>query len=211
MNPIKPDSDSTEQLLQRAQAGDGQAFEDLFARHRDYLHQVVELRLDPRMRPRLDPSDVVQEAHLEAYRRFGDFLERRPMAFRLWLRKTTYERLLMLERYHRRAARRSVDREVGLPDRSAFALVQQLFAADSSPSQRLEHSETARRVRDVLGQLSEADREILLMRNLETLSNQEVAEVLQIDPVAASKRYGRALLRLRSLLLANGLLGGAQP
>jgi RNA polymerase sigma-70 factor, ECF subfamily len=210
MDQLKPNSDNTEHLLQQAQAGDGQAFEDLFARHRGYLHQVVAMRLDPRMLPRIDPSDVVQEAQLEAFRRVGDFLERRPMAFRLWLRKTTFERLLMLERYHRRAARRSLDREVALPDRSAFALVQQLFAAGSSPSKRLEQSETARRVREVLDQLSEADREILLMRNLEALSNQEVAEVLQIEPVAASKRYGRALLRLHSRLLASGLLE-AQP
>ena len=88
--------------------------------------------------------------------------------------------------------------------------MQQLFAGGSSPSRRLEHSETARRVRDVLAQLCEGDREILLMRNLESLSNQEVAEVLQIEPVAASQRYGRALLRLRKLLVASGLLG-TQP
>jgi RNA polymerase sigma-70 factor (ECF subfamily) len=206
MDQVKPNSDDTDLLLLQAQAGDECAFENLFSRHRAFLHQVVALRLDPRLRPRLDPSDIVQEAQLEAFRRFGDFLQRRPMAFRLWLRKTTYERLLMLERFHRRAARRSVEREVGLPDRSAVALVQHLFAAGSSPSKRLEHSETGRRVREVLGQLSETDREILLMRNLEALSNQEVAEVLQIDPAAASQRYGRALLRLRKLLLASGLL-----
>src|SRR5579859_1579614 len=163
MDPARPNSDNTEHLLLRAQAGDERAFDDLFARHRNYLHQVVALRLDPRMRPRLDPSDIVQDAQMEAFRRVGDFLERRPMAFRLWLRKTTCERLLMLERYHRRAARRSVDREVMLPERSAFALVQHLFAAGSSPSKRLERSETARRVRDVLAQLAPADREILLM------------------------------------------------
>ena len=206
MDQVKPNSDHTEQLLQEAQAGDGRAFDDLFARHRAYLRQVVALRLDPRIRPRLDPSDVVQEAQLEAFRRFGDFLQRRPMAFRLWLRKTTFERLLMLQRYHRQAARRSVDREVGLPDESALMLVQQLVAGGSTPSKRLEHSETARRVREVLARLSETDREILLMRNLEGLSNQEVAEVLQIESVAASQRYGRALLRLRKLLLASGLV-----
>jgi RNA polymerase sigma-70 factor (ECF subfamily) len=206
MDQPKPNSDDTENLLQQAQAGDRRVFEDLFARHRAYLHQVVALRLDPRLRPRLDSSDVVQEAQLEAFRRFGDFLERRPMAFRLWLRKTTCERLLMLQRYHRRASRRSIDREVGLPDRSAFVLVQRLLACGSTPSKHLERAETARRVREVLAQLSETDREILLMRNLEELSNQEVAEVLQIEPVAASQRYGRALLRLRKLLLADGLL-----
>jgi RNA polymerase sigma-70 factor (ECF subfamily) len=207
MDQAKPNTgDNTERLLQQAQAGDGRAFEELFARHRGYLRQVVALRLDPRLRPRLDPSDVVQEAQLEAFRRFGDFLQRRPMGFRLWLRKTTCERMLMLQRFHRLAARRSVDREVGLPDPSAMVLVQQFFAGGSTPSKRLEHSETARRVREVMGQLSETDREILLMRNLEALSNQEVAEVLQIEPVAASQRYGRALLRLRKLLLASGLL-----
>jgi RNA polymerase sigma-70 factor, ECF subfamily len=210
MESIEPNSDNTEQLLQRAGAGDGRAFEDLFARHRAYLHQVVAIRLDPRMRSRIDPSDVVQEAQLEAFRRFGDFLQRRPMAFRLWLRKTTDERRQMLERFHRRAEKRSVDREVGLPDGSAFALLQQLFAGGSSPSQRVEKSEIGRRVSEVLGQLSELDREILLMRNLEALSNQEVADVLEIEPVAASKRYGRALIRLRNLLLQSGLLG-TQP
>src|SRR5262249_29296563 len=128
MDKAKPNTCDTERLLQQARAGDQQAFEDLFARHREYLRQVVALRLDPRIRSRLDPEDVVQEAQLEAFRRFGDFLERRPMAFRLWLRKTTCERLLMLQRYHRRSARRSVDREMGIPEGSAFALVQQLLA-----------------------------------------------------------------------------------
>lgn len=206
MDQAKPDSSVTERLLRQAQGGDGQAFEDLFARHRAYLRQVVAVRLDSRIRPRVDPSDVVQEAQLEAFRRFGDFLERRPMSFRLWLRKTTCERLLMLRRHHRTAARRSVDKEVGIPDGSAFVLVNQLLAGGSAPGQRLLRSETARRVRDVMAQLPEADREILLMRNLETLSNQEVAEVLQIEPGTASQRYGRALLRLRKLLQANGLM-----
>ena len=206
MDQAKPNSCDTERLLRQAQGGDGQAFEDLFARHRAYLRQVVAVRLDPRIRPRLDPSDVVQEAQLDAFRRFGDFLERRPMSFRLWLRKTTCERLLMLRRYHRNAARRSVDKEVGLPDGSAFILVNQLLAGGSAPSQRLQRSESARRIRNVMAQLQEADREILLMRNLEALSNQEVAEVLQIEPSAASQRYGRALLRLRKLLQANGLM-----
>jgi RNA polymerase sigma-70 factor (ECF subfamily) len=56
--------------------------------------------------------------------------------------------------------------------------------------------------------LAENDREVLVMRNLELLSNHEVAQVLGIDPVAASQRYGRALLRLRKLLSEQGLGGG---
>jgi RNA polymerase sigma-70 factor (ECF subfamily) len=201
----QPDPAETEQLLRRIEGGDRQAFDELFGRHRDYLRQVVSLHLDPRLRPRLDPSDVVQEAQLEAFRRLDDYLQRRPMPFRLWLRKTACERLLMLQRYYLRAARRSVSREAQ-PDTSSFQLVQQLLAAGSTPSQRLGKAELARRIGEVMALLSETDREVLVMRNLEALSNQEVAEVLGIDPVAASQRYGRALLRLRKLLLAEGLM-----
>ncbi len=205
MNQPRPNSDETELLLLDAQAGDERAFDELFARYRAYLTQVVALRLDRRMRSRFDASDVVQEAQLDAFRRFRDFLERRPMPFRLWLRQTTYERMLMLQRQHH-AAGRNVDREVGIPDGSGLLLVQQFIASRSAPGQRLEESEMVRFVRQVMERLSEADREILLMRNLEGLTNQEVAEYLQIEPVAASQRYGRALLRLQKLLAAAGLL-----
>jgi RNA polymerase sigma-70 factor (ECF subfamily) len=208
MDPTMPPSGDTEDLLHQAKAGDRRAFEQLFARHRQYLRQVVAMRLDPRVRPRIDPSDVVQEAQLEAFRRFADYLRRRPMSFRLWLRKTACERLLMLQRFHRQAARRSVDRETALPNRSALELVRQFLARGSTPSEHLDNAETARRVCDALAELAETDREILLMRNLEALSNQEAAEALGIEPAAASQRYGRALLRLRKLLVQNGLLEG---
>jgi len=65
--------------------------------------------------------------------------------------------------------------------------------------------ELVRRVRQAVAELDDDDREVLLMRNFEGLSNQEVAQVLAIDPAAASKRYGRALIRLQKLLSASGL------
>jgi RNA polymerase sigma-70 factor (ECF subfamily) len=206
MDDPTPDCAETQRLLEQVGAGDRLAFEQLFTRHRPFLRQVVELRLDPRLRARVDPSDVVQETQLEAFRRLGDYLERRPMPFRLWLRKTACERLLMAQRHHAGAARRAVGREVPLPDASSLQLAQQLLAGGSTPSQRLDREEVAGRVRQALALLSENDREILLLRNLEMLSNQEAANVLQIDPAAASQRYGRALLRLRKLLIAGGLM-----
>jgi RNA polymerase sigma-70 factor (ECF subfamily) len=206
MDEPLPDSAETQRLLEQVRAGDRLAFEQLFTRHRPFLRQVVELRLDPRLRARVDPSDVVQETQLEAFRRLGDYLERRPMPFRLWLRQTACERLLMAQRHHVGAARRAVGREVPLPDASSLQLAQQVLAAGSTPSQRLDRDEVAGRVRQALARLSETDREILLLRNLEMLSNQEAANVLQIDPAAASQRYGRALLRLRKLLIAGGLM-----
>src|SRR5213080_2671874 len=109
MEPGVPDSAETRRLLTQAQAGDRAAFERLFARHQKELHQVVALRLDRRLRARVDADDVVQETQLEALRRFEDFLQRRPMPFRLWLRKTAQQRLQLLRRQHLRAERRAVE------------------------------------------------------------------------------------------------------
>src|SRR6516164_9561444 len=110
MDAITPDSTETRNLLRQIEAGDRQAFERLFDRYQAYLRQVVEVRLDPRVRARVDPSDVVQETQLEAFRRLPDYLTRRPMPFRLWLRKTAQERLLVTRRQHLEAGRRAVDR-----------------------------------------------------------------------------------------------------
>jgi RNA polymerase sigma-70 factor (ECF subfamily) len=205
MDGIVPDSVETQRLLQQVRAGERLAFEQLFARHRSFLCRLIEVRLDPRLRARVDPSDVVQETHLEAYRRLPDYLARTPMPFRLWLRKTANERLLLLQRKHLGAARRAAGREVPLPDASSLQLARQLLAGGSTPSQRLDRQEQAATVRRALGRLSAGDRELLLLRNLEMLSNQEAAQVLGIDPGAASQRYGRALLRLRKLLIAGGI------
>jgi RNA polymerase sigma-70 factor (ECF subfamily) len=206
MDDVTPDSSETQQLLQQAGAGDKAAVERLFAEHRPQLHRFIQARLDPKLRSRVDASDVVQETQMEVLGRLADFLQRQPMPFRLWLRKTAYERLLKIRRRHVEAAQRSRDREVPLPDSSSWALAQQLLASGSTPSEHLDKREAAGRVRQAVAQLSEVDREILLMRNFEGMSNQEVAHVLQIDPATASQRFGRALLRLRKLLLSVGLM-----
>lgn len=199
------DSEETRGLLQQARDGDAHALEHLFARHRAYLHRMIELRLDPALRPRVDPSDVVQEAHLEANRRIRNYLREPPLSFRLWLRQIAYDRLLMLRRRHLGAARRAVRREVALPDHSSLVLARQLLTADASPLEASVQRELAERVRNALLALAEADREILLLRNYEGLSNQEVAQVLGLTSSNASQRYGRALLRLRQFLVENGL------
>jgi RNA polymerase sigma-70 factor (ECF subfamily) len=161
--------------------------------------------MDRRLRARVDPSDVVQEAQLEAFRRLPDFLERRPMSFRLWLRKTAQERLIKLRRLHLGAARRDARREAPSPDASALFLARQLLANGPTPSQDAAGRERARRIREAVERLAEGDREILVLRNLEELSNEESAEVLGVKPAAASQRYGRALLRLRKALAVDGL------
>jgi RNA polymerase sigma-70 factor (ECF subfamily) len=205
MSKVSPDAVEIQELLRQAGAGNRDAFAKLFARFRSELRRMVALRLDRRLRARVDASDIVQETQLEALRRLPEYLERRPMPFRLWLRKTAQERLLVVQRQHLRAARRTVDREVPLPDRSSLLLAQQLAACDSTPSQRLDRRDLAHRVRQGLARLPEADREILIMRTFEGLSNQEVGHLLDIDPGTASKRHGRALLRLHRILSDSGM------
>ncbi len=193
------DSAETQHLLEQARAGNDAAVNHLLERHRPYVYRFVELRLDPQLQGRVDPSDVVQEAQMEAIRRLDGYLGNAPMPFRLWLRQIAQDRLLMLRRHHR-GARRTVTREAAWPDESSLAFARQLLASGTSPSARLVASELAQRVRQAVAQLPEADREIVLLRNFECLSNQEVAQLLEIKPATASQRYGRALMRLRKLL-----------
>jgi len=200
-----PDSGETQELLRRAVAGEPQAFEDLFTRYRPYLCQFVELRLDPKLRPRLDASDVVQETQMEALRRLKSHAEEPAMPFRLWLRQIAQDRLARLHRHHAGTARRAIGREQPLPEGSCDLLAQQLADTGSTPSQQVNRKELTRRLGQAMQRLSEADREILLLRNIEGLSNQEVGFLLGIDPAAASQRHGRAMLRLHKLLYTAGL------
>jgi RNA polymerase sigma-70 factor, ECF subfamily len=204
MADLQPNSEPTVDLLSRVRTGEASAFEGLFARHRPWLRQLVEWRLDDRLNARLDPSDVVQETQLEAYRRLDDFLTREPMPFRLWLRKTLDERLAMLERRHLRASRRAVDRECSTGDEQSW-LVDRMASGGPSPSQVFVRDEIAQRVREVIAELPELDREILLMRTFEALSYNEVAYLLGVDAATARKRHGRALLRLHESLAKRGL------
>ena len=202
---VRPDSAETCGLLEGVRRGDARALDRLLARHRPALQAFVDARLDPRVRARLDPSDVVQEAQLEVARRMDDFLARRPMPFHLWVRKTAYQRLLNAQRDHRRA-RRSVDREVALPDRSSLLLARPLLNRGPTPSQQAQARELAERISRAVAELAEADREVLLMRHGEALSYEEIAVLLETTPAAARKRYGRALIRLQAALSDNGLL-----
>ena len=204
MTELAHDSAQTQRLLDQARAGTAGAVNRLLERHRAYLCRFVELRLDPQLQARVDPSDVVQEAQMEAVRRLDAYLGDAPMPFRLWLRQIAQDRLLMLRRRHAGAARRSVAREVSLPDRSSRDLARKLLSGQSSPSEQMVRRELAERVRQAVAQLSDLDREIVLLRNFEGLSNQEAATVLDIEPATASQRYGRALLRLRRLLAREG-------
>src|SRR5262245_30444133 len=174
MPSANSDSTQTRRLLELVLAGDSSAFGQLFAHHRDELLEFLTNHFDPKLRARLDPSDIVQETHLEATRRLNDYMARRPMPFRVWLWKTAYERLLMMRRRHLKAANRGVFQEEHLPN-SSQGLAQRLALHGLGPSEPLLRAERVEKVHQALERLSQSDREILIMRTYEDLPYEEIA------------------------------------
>src|SRR6516162_4275144 len=103
-----------EDLLRRLEGGDEQALTELFVRHRERLRQMIRLRLDRRLRGRLDSSDVLQEAYLEIARRAGEYVAQPTMPPFLWLRFLTGQKLLELHRHHLGARMRDPALELSL-------------------------------------------------------------------------------------------------
>src|SRR5262245_4631571 len=179
------DSDETFELLHRARDGDRQGLDDLFARHRDRLRRMVELRLARGLRGRVDASDVIQEAFLDASRRLESYLQDRPMPFFLWLRFLTRQSLAALHRHHLGTKARDPRREVSLcpgplPGATSEALAAQLLGQGSSPSEAVARSEMKLRLEEALNRLDPDEREVLALRHFEQLSNAEAARELGI-------------------------------
>jgi RNA polymerase sigma-70 factor (ECF subfamily) len=201
-------SSDTRDLLERARHGEPAALAELFARYRDPLRQAVALRLDRRLAARVDVSDVLQDTYLEASRRLADYLARPALPFGLWLRWLTREQVLTAHRRHLLADRRAVGREAPpLPAAASSVFVGALLGKGPSPSQAVAAAEAAEKLRLALGQLDDDERDLILWRHFERLTNREIAQLLGISEAAAGKRYVRALERLRGLLLGLGLSG----
>jgi RNA polymerase sigma-70 factor (ECF subfamily) len=192
-------------LLQRAREGDLAAVNDLFARHRDRLRRMVEVRLDWRLQARIDASDVIQDAFLDVARRLPDYLQNPTLPLFLWLRLVVAERLTALRRHHLGTHMRDAGREVPLqggamPAASSAALAAQLLGRHTSPTQAAVRAERILRVQEALNALEPIDREILSLRHCEQLSRAETAQVLGIQENTAAQRYVRALKRLKTVL-----------
>jgi RNA polymerase sigma-70 factor, ECF subfamily len=188
------DTNRTERLLADVEQGDTAALDELIRTHRGYLLRVVGLRMDEELLGRVDPSDIVQETQLVAARRIEDFLARRPTSFRIWLRRKALEQIVNQRRHHLGARRRTVRREKRLAEVSSMAIARHLLG--DTPSRIVANRELAEMVRRVISQMKPADREILLLRHVEDLTNAEVAELLGVTPDLLRKRHGRAFRRL---------------
>jgi len=198
------DSDSS-QLIEQVIHGDGRAWEQLLNQHRERLRRRITLRLDQRLQGRIDPSDVIQDASLDAVRRLPEYVQNPEVSFYIWLRYLTAQRLAEQHRRHLGAKARTADREISLyhgalPETTSAALAAHLLGRQSTPSEAAIRAERRIRLQQALNSLDPIDREILALRHYEQLSNGEVSTVLGIDKSAASKRYARALVRLKQIL-----------
>ncbi len=196
-----PQSEETQQLLANARAGDAEAINRLLERHRAALRRMIDLRMDKLVQRRVDASDIVQDVLIDAHRRLQDYLKNPVMPFHLWLRQMAQDRLIDAHRRHRVAARRSVDREQPLVvgsflDRSTLNLAGALADPELTPAAAATWHELQVRFQAALDQMDETDREVLLLRHFEHLSNGETAEVLKLSEPAAGMRYLRAMRRL---------------
>ncbi|MEZ6133133.1 MAG: sigma-70 family RNA polymerase sigma factor [Planctomycetaceae bacterium] len=200
-----PEGDQTLQLLQGVQQGDAEAVNRLMERHRLAVRRLIHMRLDKALASRVDASDVVQDVLFEASRRMDDYIRNPVMPFHLWLRQLARDRIVDMHRRHRTAGRRSVDREqrissLGNDDRSAADLAALLKDTELTPAAASVRKEMEQRFLEALNELPDDDRELILMRHFEHLSNSEVAEALGLTAPAAGMRYLRAIRRLREAL-----------
>jgi RNA polymerase sigma-70 factor (ECF subfamily) len=216
--PLIASMDSTgevSELLERLQRGDQQALAELFLQCRERLGRMVEFRLDGRLRGRIAASDVLQEAYIDALKRLPHFQADPGMPFYLWLRWVTLQRLVEVHRQHLGARIRDAGREVPI-DRGADLAASSTKMAEligdlTSPSRAAQRAETMGQLQQALDGLEPIDREVLALRHFEELSNHEVAAVLEIQPAAASKRYVRALERLKDALAGLTGFDGGKP
>jgi RNA polymerase sigma-70 factor (ECF subfamily) len=199
-------------LIERARAGDAAALGELFARHRDRLRRMVDLRLDRRLQGRVDASDVIQDGFADAVAKLPDYLADPRVPLFVWLRLVVGERLSKTHRTHLGAQTRDAALEVSLyrrplPAASSAALAAQLLGKHTSPTEAAVRAERMLRVQQAINALDPVDREIIALRNFEELSRAEAAHALGINESAVAKRYVRAVKRLT---VALGDLGAGE-
>ena len=191
------DAEQEAELLHQATEGDHEALAQLLNEHKARLERMIDLRMDCRLRRRVDAADILQDTFVEAQRRIHHYPARAP-SFYLWLRTITLQKLIDACRFHLGAAKRSIRREVHLfrdttSQISRESLAAQLLGRLTSVSQAARRAEIKHEVQAALDSMDALDREVLALRHFEQLTNSEVAEVLEISPNAASNRYVRAL------------------
>jgi len=194
-----------DERLRLAAQGDSGSWESLVAESRQRLRRMVAFRLDQRLQGRIDPSDVLQDAYIEAWQDLDNYLRLPAMPFFLWLRGIAGNKLREVHRHHLGTQARDPRREVSicdgaLPETTTTALAAGLLGNLTRASEEAIRLELKLRLQDALNTMEPLDREVLALRHFEQLSPAETAQVLGIKEKAAGMRYVRALRRLKEIL-----------
>lgn len=207
-------SESSEAELLAALRAEGEtALADYFMRNRARLHRMITMRMDHRLAQRVDASDVLQEGFVDTAKRLNEYLENPSMPLFVWMRFLVGQKLAAVHRWHFKTQKRDPRREEvaatqRIPAADSQVIAQEFTASITSPSEAFSKAETTQQMLEALETLEPLDREILVMRHFEELSNNEAAAELQITKGTASKRYVRALAKLNKAMSS---MGGAIP
>lgn len=198
------ESENNQETLRRIHGGCTEAVAELYSQYRKRLYLLVSYRLDSRLKGRVDPDDILQEAYVDVVNRIQHFVDNPATSIYVWFRMVVMQTMTNVHRRHLAARKRDAKLEVTVQpnsstDSTVASLAQLLSGHLTSPSQAAIREEQTRQLTEALEKLSELDREILMLRHFEELSNTEVAEVLNIETQAASVRYFRAIRRLRAV------------
>jgi len=205
----RTDQPGVERLMSYARGGDEQQLGRLLTLYRNYLTILATTQLDARLRRRVSPSDLVQEAMLGAYRDFGKFRGSSERELLAWLRQILINCLHHAYEAHVQASRRDIRREVSLDDmnqamdRSVLRLAHVLADPGPSPSAPVRQKERAVALADQLAKLKPDDRDVIVLRNLQGLSFEEIAERMERKPGAVRMLWLRAIERFRQVYEAN--------
>ena len=190
-------------LLTDLKDGGEERFAEHFLNVKERLKKIAWFRLDGRLRGRVSESDVVQETYVRAAQRVARYLADPQVPFFVWLRAELHQKLVEIHRQHFNAAKRDIRLERQAPaatnDQTSIALAAQFAAQLTSASQVLERAEQIELLEKAIAGMNEMDREVIALRHFEELTNTETADVLGIETSAASKRYLRALKRIREI------------
>jgi RNA polymerase sigma-70 factor (ECF subfamily) len=202
--PFAADPAAIAQEIQWLQKDGSVALASLFDRYRSRLEKIVEFRMDERLKRRVDPADVLQEAFIELSKRLAEFLAQPSVSVFVWMRQKTVQTLIDLHREHFRDKRNPNKELQQAPNwnsnETGLSINAFLSVSMTSPSQHLIRGEEVLKLQAAIQHLSELDREVIALRHFEQLTNLQVAEVLNLTPTAASNRYIRAISRLSETL-----------
>jgi RNA polymerase sigma-70 factor (ECF subfamily) len=186
------------QLLVAGQAGDSAAAGQLMDLFRNYLLAVACEEIPEELRAKANPSDIVQDTFLEAFRILGQFEGSQADGFRGWLRGILHNKLRELQNHYGTALKRQVGREQPLDPSNVGGLRADIIAAaDSTPSAAAARNEESELLSGAIARLPEDYRLVIVWRTYERVSFVEIGRRLHRSEDAARMLYGRALERLQ--------------